>query len=121
MSSNLAASSALVSDASGKVAVSATVNSTELGYLDGVSSAIQPQFTAKAPLASPVFTGDPTGPTPATADNDTSIATTAFVKAQGYMTSISETDPQVGALSDNYVPRWVTSQLVNGIIRDDGA
>lgn len=39
-----------------------------------------------APLASPVFTGDPQAPTPATADNDTSIATTAFVKAQGYLT-----------------------------------
>ena len=41
----------------------------------------------KADLASPVFTGNPTAPTPATADNDTSIATTAFVKAQGYLTS----------------------------------
>lgn len=41
----------------------------------------------KANLASPVFTGDPRAPTPATADNDTSIATTAFVKAQGYLTS----------------------------------
>jgi hypothetical protein len=40
----------------------------------------------KAPLASPVFTGDPQAPTPATADNDTSIATTAYVKAQGYQT-----------------------------------
>jgi hypothetical protein len=39
-----------------------------------------------APLASPVFTGNPTAPTPATADNDTSIATTAFVKVQGYAT-----------------------------------
>jgi Collagen triple helix repeat (20 copies) len=35
----------------------------------------------KAPLASPTFTGDPQAPTPATADNDTSIATTAYVKA----------------------------------------
>jgi hypothetical protein len=40
-----------------------------------------------APLASPTFTGDPQAPTPATADNDTSIATTAFVKAQGYLTT----------------------------------
>lgn len=118
---NLATNSALVSDASGKVAASATVSSTELGHLDGVSSPIQSQFSTKAPLASPVFTGNPTAPTPATADNDTSLATTAFVKAQGYMTSISETDPQVGTISDNYVPRWLTSQLVNGIIRDDGA
>jgi hypothetical protein len=38
-----------------------------------------------APIASPTFTGDPKAPTPATADNDTSIATTAFVKAQAYL------------------------------------
>lgn len=42
------------------------------------------RIAGAAPLASPVFTGDPRAPTPATADNDTSIATTAFVKAQGY-------------------------------------
>lgn len=34
----------------------------------------------KAPLNSPTFTGNPTAPTPALADDDTSIATTAFVK-----------------------------------------
>jgi hypothetical protein len=34
---------------------------------------------APAPLASPVFTGNPTAPTPTAGDNDTSIATTAFV------------------------------------------
>jgi hypothetical protein len=34
-----------------------------------------------APLASPVFTGNPTAPTPTAGDNDTSIATTAFVQA----------------------------------------
>lgn len=33
----------------------------------------------KAPLISPTFTGDPKAPTPAAGDNDTSIATTAFV------------------------------------------
>jgi len=35
----------------------------------------------KAPLASPAFTGNPTAPTPSQGDNDTSIATTAFVTA----------------------------------------
>jgi len=44
-------------------------------------------LTGYAPLASPAFTGNPTAPTPLTADNDTSIATTAFVKAQGYLTT----------------------------------
>lgn len=32
-----------------------------------------------APLASPVFTGNPTAPTPVTSDNSTSLATTAYV------------------------------------------
>ena len=33
-----------------------------------------------APIASPTFTGDPKAPTPAQFDNDTSLATTAFVQ-----------------------------------------
>jgi len=45
---DLTASRALVSDGSGKVAVS-DVTSTELGYLDGVTSAIQTQVDAKTP------------------------------------------------------------------------
>jgi len=39
-----------------------------------------------APLASPAFTGTPTAPTAGSSDNSTQIATTAFVKAQGYGT-----------------------------------
>lgn len=49
VTSNLTASRALVSDASGKVAVS-TVTSTELGYVSGVTSAIQTQLNAKQAL-----------------------------------------------------------------------
>ena len=45
--SNLTASRALISNGDGKVAVSA-VTSTELGYLDGVTSAIQTQINGKA-------------------------------------------------------------------------
>lgn len=44
--SNLTANRALVSDANGKVGVSA-VTSTELGYLDGVTSSVQTQLNAK--------------------------------------------------------------------------
>lgn len=47
VSSNLTASRALVSDGSGKVAVSA-VTGTELGYLDGVTSNVQTQLDGKA-------------------------------------------------------------------------
>ena len=37
-------------------------------------------LSSLAPKASPVFTGDPTAPTPAQFDNDVSLATTAFVQ-----------------------------------------
>ena len=46
-SSNLTTNRALVSDSSGKVAVSA-VTSTELGYISGVTSSIQTQLNGKA-------------------------------------------------------------------------
>lgn len=46
-SSNLTANRALVSNASGKVAIS-NVTSTELGYLDGVTSNIQTQLDGKS-------------------------------------------------------------------------
>jgi hypothetical protein len=44
-----------------------------------VQAAILELDTEKAPLASPTFTGDPKAPTPTVGDNDTSVATTAFV------------------------------------------
>ena len=50
-------------------------------------------INARAKLASPAFTGTPSLPTGTTAvtqtagDNSTKISTTAFVKAQGYLTS----------------------------------
>ena len=43
---------------------------------------LQTALDAKAPLASPALTGNPTAPTAATGDNDTSIATTAFVQQE---------------------------------------
>ena len=57
-----------------------TATTTELNYTDGVTSNIQTQLDAKAPLASPTFTGTPLAPTAAAATNTTQIATTAFVQ-----------------------------------------
>ena len=53
----------------------ANVTDTEIGYLDGVTSAIQTQIDLKAPLASPTFTGTVTVPTPT---NSTDAATKAY-------------------------------------------
>lgn len=38
------------------------ISNTEFDFLDGVTSGIQTQFDAKAPLASPALTGSPTAP-----------------------------------------------------------
>ena len=53
--SNLTANRALISNGSGKVAVS-SVTSTELGYLDGVTSAIQTQLNGKVSTSKPYVT-----------------------------------------------------------------
>ena len=48
---------------------------------DGVKWVNGTGVATYAPIGSPAFTGDPTAPTPAYGDNDTSVATTAFVQA----------------------------------------
>ena len=50
-----------------------------LSDLEADIATLNAAVATKAPLASPVFTGDPMGPTPSAGDNDTSLATTAFV------------------------------------------
>jgi outer membrane protein assembly factor BamB len=57
----------------------ANLHAASKAYVDGL-------LTGFAPLASPVFTGNPTAPTPGAGDASSSIATTSFVKTQGYVT-----------------------------------
>ena len=51
---------------------------------ESFSSTIMTNLSLKAPKASPTFTGNPTSPTPVVGSNDNTIATTKFVKDQGY-------------------------------------
>jgi hypothetical protein len=64
------------------VGLSNVDNTTDLSK--PVSTATQTALNLKANLASPTFTGTPTAPTPLSSDNGTTLATTAFVKAQGF-------------------------------------
>jgi|GEM_PF-2891469 len=59
------------------------------------------QTTAFPGFNNAALTGNPTAPTPATSDDDTSIATTAFVKAQGFLTSapVSSVAGKTGAVT----------------------
>lgn len=49
-----------------------------------------------APLASPALSGTPSAPTPAAADSTTKLATTAFVKSQGYQAALGFQPVQQG-------------------------
>jgi len=66
-----------------------------------VSTAQQTALNLKANLASPTFTGTPAVPTAASSDSSTTIASTAFVKAQGYLTSapVSSVAGKTGAVT----------------------
>ena len=77
--------SGLSASLSGKQAVISGVSDTEIGYLDGVTSAIQTQLDAKAPIASPTFTGTLTVP------NLTVTGTTTTVNS----TNLEITDPLI--------------------------
>ncbi len=54
--------------------------------VQALAQGIESTMVLKAPLASPALTGVPTAPTPNNADSSTTIATTAFVKNQAYLT-----------------------------------
>jgi hypothetical protein len=80
--SAITAARALKSDANGVPThfdTSTEPSLTELTYVKGVTSALQTQMDAKAPLASPTFTGTPAAPTAAAGTTTTQVATTAFV------------------------------------------
>jgi len=81
---SLTASRAVVSNSSQKIAVSATTE-TELGYVNGVTSAIQTQLDAKAPLASPTFTGTVTAAT-ANFSGDVGLTGSANLTIAGNLT-----------------------------------
>lgn len=60
-----------------------TTQNTAITAAQAKADANETALAQKANLASPTFTGTPQAPTPANSSNDTSIATTAFVKANG--------------------------------------
>ena len=67
----------------------------------------QSQINLRATIASPALTGNPTAPTPAIGDNDTSIATTAFVfeaNAGVRAALLSNTAAIANDLMTNYAP-----------------
>ncbi|MNJ29007.1 hypothetical protein D3C77_235630 [compost metagenome] len=84
--------------------------------LDDADAAAARTTLGAAPLASPIFTGDPRGPTPAQFDNDTSYATTEFVQraignAKGFIAISANT-----TLTPAQVGSYVTSNAGAGSV-----
>lgn len=81
------------------VAVSPTILSQT-----NVQSSLQAlvgNFGLYAPLASPMLSGTPTTPTPAIGDNSTTIANTAWVNAQGFVSQVLLSGDVNGSPSTN--------------------
>lgn len=87
---DLTVSKALVSDSSGKVSVS-VVSSTELGYVAGVTSAIQTQIDAKHPTI--------TGAATTITVNDLTASKAVISNASGKIAVSSVTDTELGYVS----------------------
>ncbi len=98
------ASRAIYLDANGEIQSHATLTDTELGFLDGVTSAIQTQMDLKAPLSSPTLTTPTTdivtldgqGSSPS---NPSAGFYKFFVKDDGvaYLRNSAGTETEIGA------------------------
>lgn len=71
-------------------------------------------LAAKASLDSPALTGNPTAPTPASTDNDASIATTAFTKNALGLFGLSDPATQAAWHTGNLVKQTNVDDLTAG-------
>lgn len=97
---NLTANRALVSNSSGKVAVSA-VTSTELGYLDGVTSNIQTQLNSKLSSAPVTSVNNKTGAVSLGAADVGAVPTSRTVNNKALSANITLGASDVGAVPTN--------------------
>ena len=117
-SSDLTASRALASSASGKVAVSA-VTSTELGYVSGVTSAIQTQIGTKLTASNNLSDVSSTS----TARTNLGLGTIATQNANnvaltgGTITGLGDPSSSSEAATKNYVDNLVTGLRTRVIAR----
>lgn len=100
---------------SNKQLASSAITPTELGYLSGVSSALQTQLNAKAPSASPTFTGTITTPLTAsrvmTTNASSQLAASTVTTTQlGYLDATSSIQTQL----DGKEPSITTLSVAKG-------
>lgn len=96
---------------------------------DNIYTEVLELESTKAPIASPVFTGNPQAPTPTLGDDDTSIANTEFVRTavetygNGYVNMIinphgsirqESSSPLTGSASGYFADQWTTGFVAAG-------
>ena len=106
--SNLTANRALISNSSGKVDVSA-VTSTELGYLDGVTSNIQTQLNSKRSTAPATSVNSKTGAVKLTAADVSAVPTTRTVNGHALSTNVTVSKSDVGLGNVDNVKQYSAS------------
>ena len=133
---NLTASHALVSDANGKVAAS-TITSTELGYLDGVTSNVQTQLDKKLETAPVQSVNNKTGAVSLTANDVGAVSKTgdtmtgnltvgsASLQTNGYVTgtwlkttantALSSAASKIAVINDGWVYTRTAAQIKSDI------
>ncbi len=94
---------------------SLVVNSDEMHVNTSVIATVA-SLSAYAPLASPTFTGDPKAPTPTAGDNDTSIATTAFVTGAIATSAAGALKKYTGSVTLNTPGTWTTVTGIPGTL-----
>lgn len=106
--SNLTANRALISNGSGKVDVSA-VTSTELGYLDGVTSNIQTQLNSKLSTAPVTSVNSKTGAVTLTAADVSAVPTTRTVNGHALSSNVTVSKSDVGLGNVDNVKQYSAS------------
>ena len=106
--SNLTANRALISNGSGKVDVSA-VTSTELGYLDGVTSNIQTQLNSKLSTAPVTSVNSKTGAVTLTAADVSAVPTTRTVNGHALSANVTVSKSDVGLCNVDNVKQYSAS------------
>lgn len=106
--SNLTANRALISNGSGKVDVSA-VTSTELGYLDGVTSNIQTQLNSKLSTAPVTSVNSKTGEVTLTAADVSAVPTTRTVNGHALSANVTVSKSDVGLGNVDNVKQYSAS------------
>ena len=91
---------------SGTSSISVTVNDDSHNHIISNVDGLQTALNLKANIASPTLTGNPQSVTPGTTDNDTSIATTNFVRTA--ITNYALTSPTISNPNLTGNPKSVT-------------